>query len=318
METSNLCLEKRTCLLAVLKAAALAAALGTSLLFAQSQPAETQQSNQPTTAATVGRRPIQTKTKEEYQAYQVAIANSLNPEAMEKAANDFATQFPNSDVRVLLYRAAMGSYQSIGNLQKMMDMGLKVLAIDKDDPEALIGVAEDMEEHTSPTDLDRQQRGEQAIECANHALKTIDTDLAVPTGTPPEKIEAYKRYLRATALGIIGTIYYKQEKYPEAETKLRESIDADPANPDAVTILRLALALDQQKKYDEALERANRAVELTKPDTQVGNMARNERDRLANQKALSGAGSAPTPVPSPTTPPPNTTNGTEQGSGPKF
>lgn len=294
-----------------MKLAVLILAMGAQLLVAQSQPpGSAQQQPQPAASPTGGRPPIQTKTKEEYQAYQVAIANSLNPEAMEKAADDFAAKFPASDARVLLYRAAMSSYQSIGNSQKMMDMGFKVLSFDKDDPEALIAVAEVMEEHTAPTDLDRQQRGQQALEYATHALKSIDTDLAVPAGTAPEKVDAYKKYLRSTALAIVGTIYYKQESYPEAEVNLRNAVDADPANPDAVTILRLALALDQQKKYNDALQQANRAVELTKEDTDIGRMARNERDRLMVQVAATAPPAAVSTPPAST--PPAAGNG---GSG---
>jgi len=227
-----------------------------------------------------GRAPVQAKTQEEYQAYQAAVGNAQNPPAMEKAADDFAAKFPTSDLRVLLYRAAMHSYQTTADSAKMLAMGQKVLAIDKDDPEALIGVAEVLEEQTSPTDLDRDQRMTQAVTYAQHALKTLDTDLAVPAGSPPERVEAYKKYLRATALTIIGTIQYKREQYPDAEGNLRKAIDADTANPDAVVILRLALALDQQKKYPEALQQAKRAVELTQDSTDVGKMARNERDRL--------------------------------------
>jgi tetratricopeptide (TPR) repeat protein len=227
-----------------------------------------------------GRAPVQAKTQEEYQAYQAAVSNAQNPPAMEKAADDFAAKFPTSDLRVLLYRAAMHSYQTTADSAKMLAMGQKVLAIDKDDPEALIGVAEVLEEQTSPTDLDRDQRMTQAVTYAQHALETLDTDLAVPAGSPPERVEAYKKYLRATALTIIGTIQYKREQYPDAEGNLRKAIDADTANPDAVVILRLALALDQQKKYPEALQQAKRAVELTQDSTDVGKMARNERDRL--------------------------------------
>jgi len=227
-----------------------------------------------------GRAPVQAKTQEEYQAYQAAVGNAQNPPAMEKAADDFAAKFPTSDLRVLLYRAAMHSYQTTADSAKMLAMGQKVMAIDKDDPEALIGVAEVLEEQTSPTDLDRDQRMTQAVTYAQHALETLDTDLAVPAGSPPERVEAYKKYLRATALTIIGTIQYKREQYPDAEGNLRKAIDADTANPDAVVILRLALALDQQKKYPEALQQAKRAVELTQDSTDVGKMARNERDRL--------------------------------------
>jgi tetratricopeptide (TPR) repeat protein len=294
------------------KAAVLITVLATSLVTAQVQSST---SKPPSSSApqagtpNSGRPPVQTKTREEYKAYQAAVASAQNPEAMEKAADDFATKFPNSDVRVLLYRAAMSSYQNAGNPDKMMNMGLKVLSIDKDDPEALIGIAEILEERTGPTDLDRQQRSEQVVEYASHALKTLDTDLAVPAGTSPDRVEAYKKYLRSTALAIIGTIYYKQEHFAEAETKLRDAMETDAANPDPVVVLRLALAMDQQKKYSDALEQANRAVELTEEGTDLGRMARNERDRLVVQAGGSGSSAATAPSANQTAPqsnaPPN-------------
>jgi tetratricopeptide (TPR) repeat protein len=276
------------------KAAVLIAVLATSLVAQSLATAPASSSASQAGTPNTGRPPIQTKTREEYKAYQAAVANGQNPEAMEKAADDFAAKFPSSDVRVLLYRAAMSDYQNAGNPEKMMSMGLKVLAIDKDDPEALIGIAEILEERTGPTDLDRQQRSEQVIEYASHALKTLDTDLAVPAGTSPDRVDAYKKYLRSTALAIIGTMYYKQEHFAEAEAKLRDAMETDAANPDPVVVLRLALALDQQKKYSEALEQANRAVELTEEGTDLGKMARNERDRLVVQ-AGSGASAANAP-----------------------
>jgi tetratricopeptide (TPR) repeat protein len=215
---------------------------------------------------------------------------------MEKAADDFAAKFPASDLRVLLYRTAMQSYQTASNSPKMLDMGQKVLTIDKDDPDALITVAEILEEQTSPTDLDKDQRMNQAISDAQHALETIDTDLAVPAGSPADRVEAYKKYLRATALTIVGTIQYKREQYADAEATLRKAIQADSANPDAVVILRLALALDQQKKYPEALEQAKKAVDMTQDGTDVGKMARNERDRLV---VVTGGNNTPEPPASP-------------------
>src|SRR5205823_2259156 len=276
----------------MIKAAVLMTVLAASLVAAQAQSSVSTPASSPAQQpgnSTAGRPPVKTRTREEYKAYQAAVANEQNPDAMEKAADDFAAKFPNSDVRVLLYRAAMSSYQNAGNPEKMMNMGVKVLAIDKDDPEALIGIAEILEERTGPTDLDRQQRSEQVLDYASHALKTLDTDLAVPAGTSPDRVDAYKKYLRSTALAIIGTIYYKQEHFPEAETNLRDAMEIDAANPDPVVVLRLALALDQQKKYPDALEQANRAVELTQEGTDLGRMARNERDRLVVQAGGMGA-----------------------------
>jgi tetratricopeptide (TPR) repeat protein len=274
--------------------------LSCAMAAAQTQPAtasgETQTGTTAGTAPTV-RPPIRTKTREEYQAYQAAVANTADPVAMEKAADEFAAKFPNSDVRVLLYRAAMSSFQNAGNPEKMADMGTKVLAIDPNDPEALIGVAEILEEHTSLTDLDREQRAQQALDYANRAYKTIDTDLAVPAGAAPARVEVYKKYLRATALTIIGTIYYKQENYAAAETNLRNALLADPTDASPVIVMRLALALHQQKKYSEALEQANRVVELTQETSELGKMARTERDRLLAQTG--GTENAAVPVSKP-------------------
>lgn len=255
---------------------------------AQAPAAQPQSATQPS-----GRPPVQAKTQEEYQAYQAAVGNAQNPAAMEKAADDFATKFPASDLRILLYRTAMQSYQASANSPKMMDMGLKVLAVDKDDPEALVTVAEILEEQPPSSDADKDQHNTQAVAYAQHALETINTDLAIPNGSAPDRVEAYKKYLRTTALAVIGTIQYKGGQYAEAEGNLRKAIEADPANPDPVVILRLALALDQQKKYPEALQQASRAVELTQDSTDVGKMARNERDRLVIE---TGGSASPSPA----------------------
>ena len=244
----------------------------------------------PSASAHKPQLPIKARTHEEYVAYQEAIAKKQDAEQMAKAAADFASKFPDSDVRVLLYRPSMKSYRQSGDAQKMMDAALKVLELSKDDPEALLTVAQVQEEHTSQMDLDRDERMEQAVRNAQHALATIDTDLVVPVNTRADSIEPYKKFLRASALAIVGTIQYRREQYPEAESTLRQSVEVDPANVDGVIVLRLALALDQQKKYAEALQQANRAVELTKEDTEAGHLARNERARLT---ALLAQNSAP-------------------------
>jgi hypothetical protein len=67
-------------------------------------------------------------------------------------------------------------------------------------------------------------------------------------------------------------------------------VDAYPSQPDPVVVLRLAISLDRQGKYPEALKEANHAVDLTQDGTSAGKLARQERDRL-NQ--LVGSNTAP-------------------------
>jgi tetratricopeptide (TPR) repeat protein len=230
-------------------------------------------------AAPPAKRPPQTKTQAEYDAYQAAIAMK-DPAQMETATNDFATKFPDSEVRKLLFLANMRMYQASNNPDKTVEVGRKVLAADPDDPEALITVANVLAERTRDTDLDKDQRLDEAMKMAQHSTETVNTDSDIPAGTPQDKADAYKALMLSNAYSIIGTLNFNREKYVDAETNLRKSIDVYPSQPDPVVVLRLALALDKQNKYPEALKEINKAVELTQENTSVGGLARRERDRL--------------------------------------
>jgi len=248
-------------------------------------------------AAPAAKRPPQAKTQPEFDAWKAAAATT-DPAATEKAADDFSTKFPDSELRVLLYKNAMRAYQRADNGEKTEAMGRKVLGCDADDPEALVVVAEVIAERTRDTDIDRDQRFADATAMAQKALKTIDTDIGVPSGTPQDKIDAYKSGLRSQAYSIIGAIDYKKENYAAAQDDLQKAIDAYPSDPAPVDVLRLALALDKQQKYPEALKIANRAVSMTQDNTPIGTPARSEQARL---QQLTG-GTAPA---QPQTPPKN-------------
>jgi tetratricopeptide (TPR) repeat protein len=276
------------------------------------QPGSTQsgsaQQGSATTTPPQGKRPPQAKTQAEFDAYNAAIANQKDPAAMEKAADDFATKFPDSELRALLFKAAMRGYQNSNNGDKMLEESQKVLKLDPDDPEALIASAEVIAERTRDTDLDKDQRFAQATKYAQHALETIETDVPISANVPQAQIDAYKGLLKSSAYSVLGTIQYDQEKYADAQGYFQKSIDAYPSQPDPVVVLRLALALDKQGKYGDALKEANRAVDLTQEGTAAGTTARHERDRLVQLTGGIPVSGSPAP---PSNPPagsaPNTT-----------
>ena len=273
-------MKRAAMVLGVLAVAAFAVAQQQETPAQQKQPAGAAQQGAGAPTTPPGKRPPQAKTQPEFDGYNAAIANQKDPVAMEKAADDFATKFPDSELRVLLFKAAMRAYQNANNGDKMLEEAQKLLKLDPDDPEALIASAEVTAERTRDTDLDKDQRYAKAAKDAQHALETIDTDIPTPANIPQAQIDAYKGLLRSSAYSILGTIQYDQEKYADAEGYFRKSIDAYPAQPDPVVVLRLALALDKQGKYQDALTQANRAVDLTQDGTNAGTTARHERDRL--------------------------------------
>lgn len=244
-------------------------------------------------AAPQGKRPPAAKTQPEFDAYKAAIALT-DAAAEEKAADDFAAKFPESELRVVLYKLAMQKYQAANNADKMTEMAQKALALDADDPEALVAVAQVIAERTRDTDLDRDQKLAEAKKNAERALITVDTD--VPTaGYPPDKVAQFKGFLRSEAYAVLGTIASNAKVWPDAEANLRKSIDAFPEQPDTIAVFRLAVALDMQNKIPDALKYANQAVDLTKdrPDSPAGKAARAEQDRLTKLSSGTAPGSAP-------------------------
>jgi len=285
---------------AVLSIASWAMAQGYGQTAQQTPPAATQgsqpaQGTQPAAgapAAPQGKRQPMAKTDPEFAAYNTAKVIT-DPPALEKAADDFAIKFPDSELRVLLYKMATRGYQNLNNPDKTEAMGRKVLAIDGDDPESLVVVAEVIAEKTHDSDLDKDQRYDDAMKLAQKATQTVDTDLAIPA----DKLEIAKAFLRSSAYSIMGTIEFKKENFAAAQVDLQKSIDAFPAQPDPVVVLRLAIALDKQQKYPEALKVAIHAVEVAQaqpnPNANVVTLAQRERDRL---QQLTGGAAAPAPA----------------------
>ena len=298
---------KRLAIFALMTIAVAAAAQTTG------QPAQTAPAGSPPAPTQTTKRLPQTKTQPEFDAWKAfdtgsrptaeeqAAAQKSAGDAQqvaaavasrtEKAAEDFAVKFPDSEVRILLYKVAMRNYQNANNAEKTEAMGRKALALDPDDPEALVMVSGVITEQTHDSDLDRDQRYDEAMKMATKSLTTVDTDISVPPGTPQERLDAYKAGLRSQAYYVMGTIDFNKGNFAAAQASLQKSIDEYPAQPDPLAVLRLALALDRQDKYPEALKVANRAVELTQEGTQLGTWSRNERNRLQQLTA----GTAPAP-----------------------
>jgi tetratricopeptide (TPR) repeat protein len=246
----------------------------------QTPAAPAQQTPAPPQTAPAGKLPPQAKTQDEYKAYQDA-SQLQNAAALEAAANNFAEKFKSSELRYLLYYKAMFTYQSQNNAEKAIEMGRKVLALNPNEPVTLALVGAMLSEQTRDSDPDRDARLNEAMQDAQKSLEKIDTDLLLPPGTPQDRVEQNKRMVRSTAYGAIGNIYLTRNSYPEAEKYLKQAIDMMPETPDAVTVLRYAIALDQQKKYGDALTAANKALELSPPGSPQANMAKQEQERLS-------------------------------------
>lgn len=203
----------------------------------------------------------QPKTKDEYDAFKAAGAEADLAKA-EDAANQFRTKYPDSEITFLLFQNLMRRYRAANNTDKSLAMAREVLALDKDNPEALVSTATILAETTRPTDLDSKEKYDEAVKSANRAIEVIPTNVRVPGTATPEQVTAYKNSLTVWAYSAIGAIDMAKEDWPSAEQTLRKATELTKSNPDPIMLYRLGLTLDKENKYSDALAAVTQAEQL--------------------------------------------------------
>jgi tetratricopeptide (TPR) repeat protein len=231
---------------------------------------------------------LQAKTQEELKAYQDAdAAMKADPAQAETAANNFATKFPDSELRSALYVKVMNMYAQAGNSEKMVEIGRKAIAADPTNPIPLMEVASTLAETTRENDLDREQRLAEAAKDAQAAIDNVDTGLLVPANADPERVAGAKRTILTNSYDTLAMVNMGRNDYAAAVTNLQKAIDASKGNPDPVLYLRLSVAQDKLQQYQPALDSANKAVQYSKDGTPAQNLAKQQQERL--QKLIAGS-----------------------------
>lgn len=249
----------------------------------QSVPATTPAEVTPATAPQASQappkpRPHVAKTREEYDAYQDIMSKTDLAQA-EAAAQQFEQKFPDSDLKGVIYQHLMDKYQEANNAQKTLEMARKVIQFSPTDPVALSTAATMLAEITHDTDPDRNQRFDEAEGDARQAIANIDT-LQAPANWTPQQFQDAKNVILAYAHAAIGLIELRKGDNAAAETELRTATQLNQSQPDAPTWYRLALALDHQQKYAEALVAVNRSLQYFHPGDDMANVAKDEQTRL--------------------------------------
>lgn len=243
------------------------------------------------------KRPPQAKNQDEFKAFQDANSKTTAADT-ESAAEAFAQKFPDSELRLLLYRKALYDYQNANNSDKAVEMGRKMIALDPNNPEALVMTATFLAERTRESDLDRDERLAEAVRDATKALQTVDTDIMLPPTMTEEQAKGVKDQMKGMAYAALGTAAVSKKDYPEAEKNLKQAAQLYAGDP--LVWLRLAYALDQQKKYGEGVTPANNCIQYASDQPAVANLCKTERDRLVK------LAQSPATTPAPTSPQPTT------------
>lgn len=239
-----------------------------------------QQTPEASQSESTARRPPQAKSQAEYNDYSSAYALNSGP-VVEKAAGDFAAKYPQSELREYLYLKALHEYQNENNSEKILAMGEKVLALDRNNSIALVLTATVLSDSLSDGDADRAQKIAQIKTNAQRALETVDTSFTPPPNATPEQIEVYKDTLQCMAHTALGIMELKTGDYQSAKRELRAATDFNRIQPDPYIWYHLALSEDHLGEYADGLISVNKALQYIGTNSDLERLARGERERLA-------------------------------------
>jgi tetratricopeptide (TPR) repeat protein len=215
-------------------------------------------------------------------AYTVAGANQA-----EMAANNFATKYPDSELRQYLYAKAMRAYELENNPAGTLAMAQKVLALNPNHAVALVLTATVLADSLGVNDADRAKKMDEIRRAANHAIESVGSGFVPPAAASAQQAAVYRTTLQSMAYSALGLMALKTGDDASAERDLTRAAVLTKITPDPYIWYHLALAQDHRKKYAAALNSVQQALQLASSHPQLQRLAEIEFDRLSG---LAGRG----------------------------
>lgn len=220
------------------------------------------------------------KSEQERSEFKAGYAKS-GGQALEAAANNFATQYPESQLRQYLYSKAMRAFELENNPAGTLAMAQKVLALDPNHTVALVLTATVLADRLQQSDPDRVQKAEAIRRAANHAIESVGTGFIVPAAPSDEQAAVYRTTLQSMAYSALGIMELKTGDDSQAEKDLTRAAVLTKITPDPYVWYHLALAQDHRKKYAAALNSVQQALQLSSSHPELQRLAEIELDRLS-------------------------------------
>ena len=183
---------------------------------------------------------------------------------------------------------------------KAIESGKKALSFDPNDPLTNAEVASLVAQHTKGSDLDKDEKLADVHKYADAALKNADSP-RVDSKAPQSAIDTLKADIKAEAYNALGLAAFINKDYATAEVNFQKTVDANPAQPDSVALLRLGIAQRNLNKLDAALASLNKSIDAANATQmqQIATIATNQRDDVQKliDKKKAAAPAAPAPKP---------------------
>lgn len=244
--------------------------LGAALFFGQAPPAATPEEP----ASPVAPQPTP-KSQEEVDAI-MAIQAAVTEQARLEAVDKFASAFPDSEFLGPMLQVAALTAQQMNDYERLLVYGERTLKADPNAYTVMIIMANALAQRTREFDLDKDEKLERATDYATRAQKILDTAPRPNPQVTDAQWEGAKQDLRSQAHAALALVAMARKDYDTAIAEFRTSIDVG-VFPDPTVNLRLANALSEAGRYDQAVTELDTLLSDSQLDAQIRKIAEQER-----------------------------------------
>ena len=200
----------------------------------------------------------QAKSQVELDLY-LKIVTDTRSQSVLRDFNDFAAQFPKSDLLGFAYQYHMHAFEDLGEFEEMVEAGRKALLANPDNINTLLTLAPAIANHATDGKDSAKLLG-QAEEYARRILIAVN-EIKPPRQIPLEQWETTKRGMQSRAHEVLGVVAVDRNQPAIAADEFKTAIHLAPA-PEGSQYFRLGIACASAGERARAKEYFLQAVEL--------------------------------------------------------
>jgi len=235
-----------------------------------------------------GPSPQSAEEKTALQALATALRNpSTPPEQMDTSLRQFQFRYPHSQYKETLATLGMEFFRNHNDYARTLEYGMEALEVNPKSLPVLVSLAAIIPDRVRDTDLDRDDKLNQAESYDAQALQLADVLPAVMNGQQmtPAQLEHLKNIIRADVHTSRGKIAALRQQYPQAEAEFRLAIPLSDPESAALDYYHLAQVQEAMKQYPAAQASLDQALTGGAKNPTLQTLAKAEKERVARLAA---------------------------------
>jgi len=223
------------------------------------------------------------KSPKEAEAVQ-AVLSATTPDQKIGAVDNLLSKFKDTEFKAVVLEMAGEAYQQKGDSANAIVYGNRALEADPKNFQAMLLVAGQLAQITKEFDLDKDEKVKRAKKLADDAIATVNATAKPNPNLTDQQWTGIQKDLVAQGHETLGVIASIDKHWDVSITEFKMAID-NAANPEVTTMVRLAAAYNNDRKYDEATATADRVLTTPGLPDNLKKIATDEKARAAKGKA---------------------------------